>query len=394
MVIAAELLSPKHAKSKSAGGIKNSIVTLEGVDEQLYLEISENIISACSYSNLDTEDGREDCRSRCADRMCCFVDENDEESSSESFIESHEYGCADDPDKMCAAYAGCESLVISEDDAVIYDANGVSVFGEDDDTAEEQSSTRSSQSANKGMSSGGESSTASKISTASSPPSSELQLIQSVVSTVCSPENLHTRHSLLECASLCDASMCCFDRVEAEALNPKMDLVLRMEGVGNDVLDRSAMGTCMEGEQEGGDGADNGMAKGHFCQVHAGCKNILLLGAPSDGGGDMTRKSSSSSGEQDLIFTSVGAYGKDDHRIDGSSNSVTNDQERMLATVCILFGLIIGLTVYMLVFKRERVAIVGMSLRDNVRRIGPSDGHSTDGHSTNNDEEMVELELA
>ena len=73
--------------------------------------------------------------------MCCFIDDD----NSDAEFESHRYGCANDPNKMCAAYAGCESLVVAEDDAIIYDADGVDVFdsvcGDGDSTDVDNSCT-------------------------------------------------------------------------------------------------------------------------------------------------------------------------------------------------------------------------------------------------------------
>ncbi|KAL7535028.1 hypothetical protein ACHAXR_006219 [Thalassiosira sp. AJA248-18] len=344
LVISAEIFSPNN-KTK-VHGTKN-IVTVE--DEQLYLEISENIISACSYSNLDTEGGREECQALCQNHMCCFIEEDEDAQ-----FQLHSYGCQSDAEKMCAAYAGCESLVVSEDDAIIYDADGVDVFaadGDDDDANGSQAQSamtgEQSQSPN----------TSVTISVSNSTSSSVLQLIQQVITSVCSNDNLHTRHGMLECASICNPSMCCFDRSEIEFLNPKMDLILKMEGITNEIVDRSAMGTCMNEEEQ----VDDGALPNHFCQVHEGCKNILLLGAPS---AITVKKRQSSSGDP-FVFTNIGVYDKNSAV---AMSTVTSEQQRTLETVCILFGLMIGLTGYLLVFKRsETSAAIEMALSGGIR---------------------------
>lgn len=130
IILFTEILSPQHSQKKKVRNT-NTKAILSAEDEQLFLEISENIISSCSYSNLDSETGREECHALCHNHMCCFI--NDEDAA----FQSHKYGCVDDPNKMCAAYAGCESLVLSEDDAIIYDADGVIVFGMGDNNQDD-----------------------------------------------------------------------------------------------------------------------------------------------------------------------------------------------------------------------------------------------------------------
>ena len=289
LVISAEMMSPSHSTTKK--------VKVDKAKSILFLEISEEVVSLCSYSHLDTEDGREKCQELCHDHMCCFVDEEERYSR---------YGCADDPKKMCAVYAGCESLVISEED-VISDANGA--YSKDDSDG---NTTSSNQSASPGLSQTSNQNTTLDATNATSSSEQQLQLIQQVVTSVCSRENLHTRRGIIECASICNTSMCCFDRNE---IGPKMDLILKMESIGDEILNRTMMGTCMNEEEDG-----DPVRMNHFCRAHEGCKQILHFGTPSS----TTKKSDQ-----------------------------TSDQQRMLVTVCILFFGLIGISMYLLIFKRE-----------------------------------------
>mmetsp|Transcript_23049 Transcript_23049/g.36035 ORF Transcript_23049/g.36035 Transcript_23049/m.36035 type:complete len:490 (+) Transcript_23049:40-1509(+) len=288
IIVVAELTSPKTPRSN----IYTLMMTEK--DEQSFLEISENVVSKCAYSKLETETGREECQLSCRQHMCCFNDEDN-------------FGCSENPEKMCAAYAGCESLIVSEDDAIIYDADGVDVFGIGDANSDSQASDE-----------GDEQQQSQNVTETYA--TSELQLISEVITTVCSTDSLGTKHGLNECASLCNDGMCCFDREQIEFLNPNVDLILELEGITSDRLDTSTMGTCMEG----------GNHKEHFCQVHASCKKLLLLGSHysgtdlNDGVGD------NASGGNYIVFT-------------------------------ILFAMIALLTVYMLVFQRAHPVHVDVS---------------------------------
>ena len=288
IIVAAEVTSPKTPHRVST---KYSLM-LTKEDEQSFLTLSEKIVSKCSYLNLDTETGREECQSLCHQHMCCFNDENN-------------FGCSDNPVKICAAYAGCGSLLISEDDAIIYDADGVDVFGIGDADDTDPLASNSSDKVNEGN----EQSQNEAVSV-SSYAIFELQLISEVINTVCSTGNLGTKHGLDECASLCNDGMCCFDREQIEYLNPKMDLILQLEGITAEKLDTSKMGTCR----------DSGKNKEHFCQVHASCKNMLLLG-------------SHYSGVHNLNSDGVEEHGN-------------------YIVFAILFAIITVLTVYLLVFQR------------------------------------------
>mmetsp|Transcript_8934 Transcript_8934/g.14448 ORF Transcript_8934/g.14448 Transcript_8934/m.14448 type:complete len:167 (+) Transcript_8934:2-502(+) len=146
----------------------------------------------------------------------------------------------------------------------------------------------------------------------------------------------------MECASLCNPSMCCFDRDVIELLNPKMDLILKMEGIGDDILDRGeVMGTCANEEEDGA--ITSTASTNHFCQVHAGCKNVLLFGAPSASYDKKRQPSSADQGEQ--------------------------QERRSIVTVCIFFGLMIGLTSYLLIWNRaaSSVALEVVRRSTNVR---------------------------
>ena len=273
--------------------------------------------------------------------MCCFIDESDANAQ----FEVHKYSCLNDPNKMCAAYAGCESLVVAEDDAIIYNANGIDVFGKKNTTDESMTNMDSSK----------EEQTQPVTNTTTT---SELELVQQVITSVCHKDNLHSRHGINECASLCNPSMCCFNRTEIEMLNPRMDIKLKMEGISNDILDRSVMGTCIhENDEQVGHRAS---IQNHFCNVHEGCQNILLLGAPIStleknrqkyqhhkGGGQ-----SSVAEDEDILINYDGMIA---NTINNGSNgsSITNDQERMLGTVFALLGIMVCISVYLLVHQRK-----------------------------------------
>ena len=284
IIIAAEVTSPKTPHRPNM-----YTLMVSEADEQTFLTISENIVSKCAYSKLETETGREECQSLCHQHMCCFNDEDN-------------FGCSDKPEKMCAAYAGCESLIVSEDDAIIYDADGVDVFGIGD---ADPLASNSSDNINEGD----EQSQNEEVVTYET---SELQLISEVITTVCSTGNLGNKHGLDECASLCNDGMCCFDREQIEFLNPNVDLILELEGITAEKLDTSTMGTCI----------DEGKHREHFCQVHASCKNILLLGSH---------------------------YSGIDNLNDGVGDSASGGNYVVFG---IFVAMIVVLTVYMLVFQR------------------------------------------
>ena len=298
MIIAADVSATKAPSRMSNANIA---LTVTGEEEQTFLTVSENLVRKCSYSNLDSETGREECQKLCHNHMCCFNEDD--------------FGCSNVPEKMCAAYAGCESLIVSEDDAIIYDIDGVDVFGIGDDPLASNSSDNTED--------GDDDPLNEKIPDLSP----EMQLISDVITTVCSAENLGTKHGLNECASLCDDGMCCFDRGQIDILNPNMELILQLEGI-TDRLDTSSMGTCIDET-----------AEGHFCQVHSSCKMLLLLGSH---------------------------YSEADINIGGGSAS-----EGKYVVVGILFAIIIMLTVYLLVFQRaDTVTIQTVRKEINTVRQG------------------------
>eukprot|EP00984_Skeletonema_dohrnii_P037439 scaffold39517_cov150-Skeletonema_dohrnii-CCMP3373.AAC.2 len=234
IIIAAEVTSPKTPHRPNM-----YTLMVSEADEQTFLTISENVVSKCAYSKLETESGREECQLLCQNHMCCF---NDEDS----------FGCSDKPEKMCAAYAGCESLIVSEDDAIIYDADGADVFGIGD---ADPLASNSSDNINEGD----EQSQKENVTYETS----ELQLISEVITTVCSTGNLGNKHGLDECASLCNDGICCFDREQIEFLNPNVDLILELEGITAEKLDSSTMGTCTD-EDNLNDGVGDSASSGNY----------------------------------------------------------------------------------------------------------------------------------
>ena len=244
LVITAELLAPKHSSRQEA------VVLAE--EEQVFLEISERVVLACNFDNLDSESGRKECASLCAGSLCCFDDK--------------EYSCQNDSSKMCAAYAGCESLIMSEDEAG-------KVLQEDIDDEKDEMPASKTQTEIDWASLG--------INANSS--SSEMKLVFEVVSEVCADGNLHSSHGLLECASLCTTSLCCFDRSEIAAENPKVDLIMKLERLDG-ILDLSTLGTCLIDNSDAEIAGEAGQST-QFCTVHGGCRNLLLFGSDESAAG-------------------------------------------------------------------------------------------------------------
>jgi len=339
LIISAELFSSNgNSGSRHYNNVSTKNIVIKIEDEQTFLEIAENVTSKCSYTNLKIERGREECQQLCFNHMCCFIDGSDADAQ----FEVHKYSCANDANKMCAAYAGCESLVVAEDDAIIYNANGVDVFEKKNTTDESTTNMDSSHEEQ------------SQSVTNTTTTSSELQLIQQVITSVCHKDNLHSRHGINECASLCNPSMCCFNRTEIEILNPRMDIKLKMEGISNDILDRSVMGTCIHENESVGHRAS---IQNHFCNVHEGCQNILLLGAPMSTLEKNRQKyqylngGQSSAEDEEILIDYSGMIA---NSISGSNgNSITNDQERMLGTVFALLGIMVCISVFLLVHQRK-----------------------------------------
>ena len=239
LVITAELLAPKHSSRQEA------VVSAE--EEQVFLEISEQVVLACDFDNLASESGRQECASLCAGSLCCFDDTG--------------YSCQNDSNKMCAAYAGCESLVMSEDEVGEVLQEDLQVDEKDEVISVSKTPTEIDW-ASLG------------INESSSSP--EMKIVFDVVSEVCAGDNLHSRHGLFECASLCSSSLCCFDRSDIEAENPKLDLIMKLERLDG-VLDLSTLGTCLNDDRDETAG-DTGQST-QFCTVHGSCRNLLLFGS-------------------------------------------------------------------------------------------------------------------
>ncbi len=337
-------------------------------NEQLYLELSESVVSNCAYSNLDTEHGRESCRELCHNHMCCFVDDDDDNDGGGGG------GCSHDPRKMCAAHAGCQSLVVSEEDAIIYDADGMDVFGDDDDVddgggrdnvttttttttttmTDDGRSQQSTSSMERWSSDGGDDSA---VHAGGIPDlASDMQLVQRVIFAVCSTANLRTQHGMMECASICNPSVCCFDRYEILSMNPKLDIVLELEGIDETMLDTSEMGKCIPGGDDGGGGsnATSNTMGSNFCRAHIGCKNIFLLG-------------SSSAAHLTHIFADDfgGTHQADDRSAYDVDPAEKGERYRTIITVFVLFGIIIGITTYLLIHEREYSPLMGVKLPSN-----------------------------
>lgn len=299
--VPADVSSLRHAKRPAIG-----VAEEKG---QLLLELSELIVSACSYRSLDTAEGRAGCQALCRDHMCCFVDGPG----------AAVYGCADDPKRTCPAHAGCQALVVPEEEAVIFDVDGIEVFGTDSiflnpDGVVVVGNDSSSPGDRK-----------KDVATATPPKqfqqeqvnqhaaitnytqTSELQLTKHVVEAVCADDNLRSDDGMQDCAALCGPSMCCFDRDDIVTHNPRLDLALNLK-LSSSTLDLSELGTCLGEEDDG-----NVTTAGHFCGVHAGCKNLLL---------------SASAAAVEQLFSSTDPL-----------------QQRMLLAVCVIFGAVVGVTV-------------------------------------------------
>lgn len=352
-------------------------------DEQILMLISEQIITTCSTQNLITEEGRGECQTLCHGHMCCFMDDEENDDILVEIAETLEsegrksYGCANDPEKMCAVFAGCEALVEDVDTPFsnthhasaatkgseqVGERNDVDTIENstvDDLSAQQQKQNQpekqqqlSQQEQQNGESENTILSSLSSVTTI--PPNYELQLISEVITQTCSNENLHTRHGMLGCASLCQQSICCFDNDEIHKLNPNMDLILRMEGVTDKLLNRTAIGTCSYDEE-----GENSYSTSnrHFCNVHKGCKNLLLFGGHSNPSHSKIKKKPSSSslsgkGNSPIYLGVTSTRDGTDKELDEDAN-----QWRYLITYFFLFGILIGITTYLLVFNRHASSV-------------------------------------
>lgn len=340
MIVIAELASSSHNRENF------KILDSDAVehDTQTYLAISEQVVQTCSYSNLETKEGRGECQILCRGHMCCFEDDDNN-------IQHDTYQCKDNPKKVCAVYAGCESLVVAEEDVydvfeyieskentmstMTIDANTSSVPSDQESVELKPQPTQPTQHEHAESAMHKNNYTDPRESTTIT----DLGLISQVITTVCANDNLHKRHGIQECAALCNPSMCCFDRDELKALNPHMDVILKLEGVGNDILDRTAMGTCLDEEEV----ASTIQSASHFCKVHSGCKSLLLFGSSVH-----TFNKRNPSAVDPLLHTSMGIHDEDNGAND--DNRALEKQQAIVVLVS-FFGLV-GITVYMLVFKR------------------------------------------
>ena len=354
-----------HATSVSAAEGGGDVTTLDLLgnyynddyvnDEQILLAISEQVVTKCSLDNLDTNFGRGECQLLCQSHMCCFIGLDDDGTFATDNDDADFKGCASDPEKMCAVYAGCEVLVTIFNDDFSSDSsekeNAISDTAKIPPMPTQQTITPPS-------------SFSSSSSTATTN-NAELQLISQVITIACSNDNLHTRHGMQECAALCTQSVCCFDRHEIESLNPKMDIILKMEGVNDKLLDRNAIGTCSNDFDESshnGDGAvdtDTLLSSAssiqqqtnHFCNVHAGCKNLLLFGSHSNP--NINKKHPSSGKGTSLPHNNLGladiGVSNENSEFDQDTNI---DDETRFVFIFIMFVLIMGVTIYLLVFTR------------------------------------------
>ncbi|KAL7522538.1 hypothetical protein ACHAWX_007238 [Stephanocyclus meneghinianus] len=300
-------------------------------DAQMFLQAAEGILQTCSLSNIRTERGRAECQKICRDHSCCFLDEGSQPS----------YGCVLDPDKLCPVYAGCESLFTTETfyDGMPWDAEsaefnsftfnitlvqeemiplsppqGVPPF--------EKNRTETYQ-----MNEGSEST----YQTESSVQVETAELISHVISTVCANDYLHTPLGVKECAELCNSSMCCFDPTEIEILNPHIDIIFKLEGVSEGMLDRSAMGKCVNENET------LIAQKNHFCAAHSGCKNLLMFGSSSF---PSSKKRDPTSG------------GSSHYKIDIFLFDNKSTEQQIVTTMILFFAIMIGIAVYLLIYKR------------------------------------------
>ena len=262
----ASLMSPAPHKLNSVSD------AAQDIDNEDLLQLAENITKTCSASSIKNEKGRGECQEICLGHSCCFT--NDEKSS---------YRCNDDPDMMCSVYVGCESLFLPAEDYLNDKQNNP----KEDLDANEAPNLTTQQYNHLGT--------------------SELQLVSQVISTVCASKNLHTHQGLQECADLCNSSICCFDKIEIETLNPQFETILKLEGITDKMLHLSSIGSCVD--------------ESEFCLTQSGCKNLLLFGASRAG-------------------------------LSLQSNRQENEQRQTVIHVILFFGIVISLSAYLLIVRR------------------------------------------
>eukprot|EP00984_Skeletonema_dohrnii_P019573 scaffold9390_cov131-Skeletonema_dohrnii-CCMP3373.AAC.1 len=125
------------------------------------LELAERIDKVCSASSLNTIGGRAECQDVCSDHLCCFYQD----------------GCANDPDKNCLAYAGCESYYNLP-------ADGGQVNNSNNNNNNAGSSTGSDVVA--------------------------VEEFAAALDEACSEDNLETIGGIYKCHNKCQSHLCCF----------------------------------------------------------------------------------------------------------------------------------------------------------------------------------------
>jgi len=112
---AAVIVSPQEMKDKTTTDKTITTTTTEvfhtkitnHTDEEL-LQIAQEVTQKCDVSNLKQMKGRQECQTLCHQHLCCF----DEDATDG-------YNCAEDENKLCGVYAGCEALVVDESTVVL-----------------------------------------------------------------------------------------------------------------------------------------------------------------------------------------------------------------------------------------------------------------------------------
>lgn len=105
-----------------------------------------------------------------------------------------------------------------------------------------------------------------------------------------------------------------------------------------------------------------------------GCRNILVLGSPS-------------ASHATHIFTNFGTYDEDDQTT--SNSSAASAQRQTLATVFVLFGMIIGVTIYLLVYTREYAPLKAIKIPWDGTKFNNLD----DDRSSHHHMEVVSVEF-
>ncbi|KAL3794657.1 hypothetical protein HJC23_010085 [Cyclotella cryptica] len=311
-----------------------AILFLPADDNQTLVRLAEEITLKCSFSNIRTERGRAECQQICRDHACCFLDEDTQPT----------YGCVRDIHKLCPVYAGCESLFTTEqyNDGMLQDSESAETnsaifnttmvekemipISPPQDSHPLMGNTTQQYQFNETVQS--------TIHQTNNPLKSEiaeLNIVSHVISTVCAKHNLHNHRGVQECAELCNSSMCCFDRAEIEIINPHIDIILKLEGVSEEMLDTSAMGKCVDEDET------LMVQKNQFCAVHSDCKNLLLFGSST----------LQSSKKRAPLSGGTSHYEDGNLRFDNRST-----EQHIVITIALFFAIMIGLAAHLLICKR------------------------------------------